>query len=141
MAGQSGSARFQALFESALQVYERKTGITLVQHPLAADLQNCHSIDDITTLLQGRAQAFSDLRERDRMMEAIKTTVSILTPLSDANFLADTVGLVCQKAPMACPNISNLFSDIIPTCEGDTYWSRYTTGCTYHSLVHVWIPL
>jgi hypothetical protein len=116
MAGQSGSARFHALFESALQVYERKTGITLAQHPLAADLQNCHSIDDITTLLQGRAQVFGDLRERDRMMEAIKATVSILTPLSDAtsSSLADSVGLVCQKAQMACPTSLTFFQTSFP---------------------------
>ena len=38
MAVQLIPARFQALFESALQVYERKTGITLVQHPIAAEL-------------------------------------------------------------------------------------------------------
>jgi fungal STAND N-terminal Goodbye domain len=114
MAGQSGSARFQALFESALQAYERKTGITLVQHPLATDLQNCHSIDDITTLIQARAQAFGDIRERDRMMEAIKTTVSILTPLSDATSLADTVGLVCQKVLMACPTYLTFFQTSFP---------------------------
>ena len=101
MADQSGPARFQALFESALQDYERKTGITLAQHPLAVDLQDCHSIDDITTLLQGRTQAFSDFRERDRMMKAIKTTVSILNPLSDAASLADVVGLVRQNALIA----------------------------------------
>ena len=97
MADQSGSARFEVLFESALQAYERTTGFTLAQHPLVVDLQGCHSIDDITTLLQGRTQAFSDFRERDRMMKAIKTAVSILTPLSD------TVGLaqVRQRALFA----------------------------------------
>ena len=35
-------------------------------------------------------------------MKAIKTTVSILTPLSEAASLADAVGLVRQKAPIAC---------------------------------------
>ena len=53
MTDHSASHRFQALFESALQAYESKTGITLAQHPLAVDLQDCHSVDDITTLLQG----------------------------------------------------------------------------------------
>ena len=107
MADQSGSPRFQALFESALQAYESKTGITLDQHPLAVDLQDCHSIDDITTLLQGRTQAFSDFRERDRMLKAIKATVTILTPLSDAASLA--VGLVRQKALIACSTSLTLF--------------------------------
>jgi fungal STAND N-terminal Goodbye domain len=96
MAVQSGYARFQALFESALQAYEETTGIALAQHPLAVNLQ-CHSIDDTTTLLQGRAQAFSDSRQRDRIMRAIKNTVSIL------NLLSDVVVLVrqgyCRRVP------------------------------------------
>jgi hypothetical protein len=91
MADQSGSVHFQVLFEPALQAYEQMTGIALTQHPLAANIQSCHSIDDITILLQGRAQAFSNLRQKDRMMKAIKNTVSILNPLSDA------VGFVRQK--------------------------------------------
>jgi hypothetical protein len=97
MSDHSGSARFQTLFESALQAYERKTGITLAQYPFAVDLQNCDSIDGITTLLQDRTQAFNDFRERDRMVKAIRTTVSILAPLSQAAAFADAVGLVRQK--------------------------------------------
>jgi hypothetical protein len=120
MAEQSGSARFQALFESVLQAYERNTGITLAQHPLALDLQSCHTVGDITTLLQGRAQAFNDLRESDRLMKAIKTTVSTLSPLSDAASIADAVGLVCQNVLMACSMSLTFFSDIIPTCEGNS---------------------
>jgi hypothetical protein len=93
MADQSGSSRFEALWESALQAYENKTGVALAQHPLALGLQTCHSIDDIATLLQSRAQAFDDFRQKDRIMTTIKTTVSILTPLSQAS-LADVAGMV-----------------------------------------------
>jgi hypothetical protein len=100
MTDQSGSARFQMLFESALQAYERKTRIILAQHPLAVNLQSCQSVDDITTLLQGQAQAFNDFRESDRILRAIRTTVSILTPLSQATSLANAVGSVSQKALM-----------------------------------------
>jgi hypothetical protein len=78
-------------FESVLQAYQKKTGITLAQHPIAVDLQSCHSVEEITTLLQGRAQAVGDFRERVRMMNAIKTTVTVLTPLSDATSLTDAV--------------------------------------------------
>jgi hypothetical protein len=137
MADQSGSTRFQALFESALQAYERKTGVILAQHPFALDLQSCDTVDNIITLLQGQTQAFSGFRERDRMMKAIKTTVSILTPLSDATSLVDAVGLVSQKALMACSTSPTFFSDIIPTCEGNTSLYRHTAGCRCRSLVHV----
>jgi hypothetical protein len=92
MADQSRFAHFQALFESALRGYEKKTGITLAQHPLAVKLQSCHSVEDVTALLQGQAKVFSDFHTNDRIIKAIKTTVSILTPLSDA------AGLVRQKS-------------------------------------------
>ena len=109
MADQSGSPRFQALFESALQAYEKKTGVGLAQHPFAVDLQSCLSIDDITTLLQRRAQAFSDFRQRDRMMRAIKNTVSILTQFSNAASPADAVGLVRQDPLMVCSTSLTFF--------------------------------
>jgi hypothetical protein len=109
MADQSGSSLRQDLFESALQAYERKTGVEMTQHPLAVQLQSCHSVEDITTLLQGQVQSFSDIRERDRIMKSIKTIVSILNPPSDATSLADAVGLVRQKALMDVSRLSLFF--------------------------------
>ena len=97
MADQSGSARFQTLFESALLAYEKKTGVALAQHPLAQQIQSCHSAQDIITILQGRAQAFDEFR-RDKIIKSIKATVSILTPLSTAASLADASGLVRPEA-------------------------------------------
>ena len=117
MADLPGSTHYRARFESALQAYEGKTGVALAQHPLALDLQNCHSIDDITTLLQGRTRDFTDFRERDRMMKAIKTTVSILTPLSNAASLADAVGLVRQKALIACSTPLTFFQTSFPPAK------------------------
>jgi len=102
MASQSGSARFQALFESALREYEKKTGVTLAEHSLAKELQNCDSVDAITALLHDRAQTFNDYRENDRILKLIRTTVSILTPLSSAASLADAIGVVRQNALLPC---------------------------------------
>jgi hypothetical protein len=98
MANRSGSARFQVLFDYALQAYEKKTGVTLAEHPLTIQLQSCHSVESITTILQDQAQALSDFQGSDRMMKSIKTIVSILTPLSSAAALADAVALVCYNA-------------------------------------------
>ena len=117
MAGQSGSARFEMLWESALQAYENKTGVALAQHPLALELQTCHSTDDIATLLQRRAQAFDDFRQRDRMIRTIKTTVSILTPLSHAASLADVAGLVRQKTLMPCSTSLTFFQTSFPPAK------------------------
>jgi hypothetical protein len=124
MADQSESARFQVIFESALQAYEKKTGVKLAEHPLAIQLQTCHSIDDVTTLLQGRAQAFNDFQGSDRIFKSIKTTVSILTPLSDALSLAGAIGLVSQTV-LSCFTSLTVSSDVIPTCESNPCWSRY----------------
>ena len=137
MADQTPSGCLQALFESALQAYERKTGITLAQHPLALKLQSCDSVEDITTLLQGQAKAFNDSRANDKIMKAIKTTVSILTPISDAASLADTVGLVRQGELIPCLTSLTIFVDNIPTCESSTRWSRHPTQCKCHLLVHI----
>ena len=96
MTDQPASARFQMLLESALQDYENKAGVTLAdrEDSLTIRLQRCHSIDDITTLLQDNTQAFNDLRQRDRIFTSIKATVSILTPISAIVSVADDAGLV-----------------------------------------------
>jgi hypothetical protein len=97
MADPSGSARFQTLFESALQVYEEKTGVALAQHPLVQQLQSSHPAQDIITLLQGRVHAFNEFR-RYKIINSIRATVSILTPLSAAASLPDAFGLVRLRA-------------------------------------------
>ena len=127
MADYSGSARLQAIFESALQAYEKETGITLAQHPLAKQLESCHSIEDIIAIMQRQFEAVNDLQTNDRIMKAIKTTVSVLTPLSDAASLADAVGLVREKALISSFRCLTDLIDIIPTCESSTGWFWYPT--------------
>src|SRR5579863_6621645 len=72
MAHQPESARFQALFEPALQAYEKNAGISLTQHPLAIKLQNCDSVEAITGLLQDQAHAFRHLQGSNKIMKSIK---------------------------------------------------------------------
>ena len=127
-----GSARFQRLLESAVQVYENKEnkeGVTLanLEDSLAMRLQGCHSVDDITTLLQGQAQAVDNFQQRDRIFKTIKTTVSILSPISSVSSVADSVGLVRRKVLMACFTSLTLFTDIAPTYNGNKRHSRYPT--------------
>ena len=124
MAHQSESTRFQALFEPALQAYEKKAGVSFAQHPLAIKLQSCDTVEAITGLFQDQAQAFGHLQGSDKIMKSIKTTVSILSKISSAASLADAFGLVRQKGFMACVTSLILFTDI-STCEGDTGLPRY----------------
>jgi hypothetical protein len=122
MADHSAPARFQGLFDTALQVYEKRTGITWSDYPLAKRLQRCHSVEEMTTLLRGQAQAFSDFRESDRLLKTIEATVSILSPLSSA-VLADSASLVCLFL-MACFTSLTVFAD--PIRESIKRNSRYS---------------
>jgi len=128
MTDQPGSARFQALLESAVQAYEKRAGVKLAdsEDSLAMRLQYCHSIDDIATLLQGQAQAIDDFQQHDRIFKSIRNTVSLLSPISSITSIADNAGLVRRKVLMACFTLT-VFTDIAATCNGDTGYSRYPT--------------
>ena len=107
--GDHSGTRFRARFESALRAYEKNAGVTLAEHPLALQLQSCHTVESITTVIQGQAQAFSGPRGSDTIMTSIKSIVSILTTVSDTASLDDAVGLVRQKALMACSTALTVF--------------------------------
>ena len=109
MGDRSGSSRLQALFETALRDYKQETGITLAEHPLAKQLENCYSADSIITVLQTQAQAFVESRGGHRIPTSIKITVSFLDGLSAA---VDAVGLVRQRSLTAALDIPDI------CCEG-----------------------
>ena len=111
MSDHPGSARFQMLLESAVQAYEKKVGVTLadLEDSLAIRLQGWHSVDDIATLLQGQAQAIDDFQQCDRIFKTIKTTASILSPISSVASVADSVGLVRRKVLIACSTSLTFF--------------------------------
>ena len=135
MADRRGSARFQVLLESALQECEEKPGVILVdrEDSLAIQLQHCHSINDITTLLQDKTQALSHFQQHDRILKSIKATVSVLSPVSAVASIADDAGLVRQKGVKTCLAFLIILTDITPTCESDIFYSRYPTGRMYRS--------
>ena len=143
MTDQPGPARFQALLESAVQAYEKNEGVTLAdsEDSFAMRLQSCHSVDDIATLLRGRAQAIDDFQQRDRIFMSLKTTVSILSPISSVASVADNVGLVCGKVLMACYTSLTVFTDTTPTRKGNTRYSRYPSEGMCLSGVHIYLLL
>lgn len=112
MSEQSGfPPHFRVLFESVLQTYEKKTGVILAEHPLTVQLHRCHSVESITTVLEGQAQHLTDFPGGDRIMRSIQNTVSILTRLSSAAF-----GLVRQN-PMACFTYLTRFCQTLPPAK------------------------
>jgi len=96
----SQSTHFRSLCESALRAYEENTDITLAEHPLAVQLQNCLDVQSVTNLLQQQA---SDLRGNDRIMTSIQSTVSMLSALSTTTALGGPIGLVCQNELIGYP--------------------------------------
>ena len=94
MTDQLESSHLQVLFEAALQDYQNQTGIALVTHPLAEQLQNCHSVESVNALFREQTQAFSEFQEKDKVLKPLKKAVSVLHKLfTTANFGMD-IGLV-----------------------------------------------
>jgi hypothetical protein len=100
MTDQPGPSRlhWQVLFDAALQHYETQTGIALANHPLAEQLQNCHSVESITAVLREQTQAFSEFRGRDKILKPLKNVISVLHALSATADLGQAIGLVRLQA-------------------------------------------
>jgi hypothetical protein len=105
MSDQSGSSLFQALFDSALQDYEKQTGIPLADHPLAKQLENCQSVESVTALLQEQTRAFSKFRGSDKIIRSLKNVVSALSSVSAAASLGQAVGMVCPWPLIVIPRL------------------------------------
>lgn len=86
MNDQSALSRLQDLFDAALNDYEKKTGIALHKHPLAEELQKCDSIESVTAVLSRQTQAFSEFRNKDKILKALKNILTVLHKLSAAMF-------------------------------------------------------
>jgi hypothetical protein len=117
MTDQSASSRLQALLELALEDYEKKTTVSLARHPLAQRLEDCHSVDAITTLLQDQARAFGEFRGRDRIMKSIESTVCFLDKLSGSAALSNIIGLVRQKTLMMVFHVSDIVLQAFPPAK------------------------
>ena len=94
MSDQSGSSHFRVLFEDALEDYKRQTGIELAEHPLAKRLQDCNTVESVTTILREQAQDFKKFQEKDKVLEPLKKVLTVLHKLSSAANFAQDVGLV-----------------------------------------------
>ena len=130
MSDQSASSRFQPLFESALQDYEKQTGISLSRHPLAEQLQNCNSVDSVMAVLQQQAQAFTEFRGSHQIMKSLKGVVSLLSALSaTASTLGGVISLVCRRVLMGILCLFYVYPIVIPTCYSNTYRPRHPTHC------------
>ena len=87
----------------------------LAEHPLAVGLQNCYSVEGVTTLLKHETQAFSDLSGSGRMMDLMVSIISTLFALSAAAPFGDAAGLVGQDALIGSFMSLTVLLSVIPT--------------------------
>ena len=92
---------FQGLFDAALQDYQIQTGTSLVDHPLAKELESCNSVDSVTAVLQEQAKIFREFRGDDgKLMKSLRYSVDILYTLS---VTTEGIGLVGPKSFVDIP--------------------------------------
>jgi hypothetical protein len=94
-----GSSRathyFSAIFQVALNEYERVTGKPLRTHPLATHLDSCDSPQAVSSVLRAQVQAFSKFRKHEEpLMAWLEPTVHILSTFSAT--LGEGIGLVSR---------------------------------------------
>ena len=96
----SPSSELKSLFEAALDEFEKRSGINLLQHQIIDKLVDCQSADSVIDVLQQEAQAFRNFRGDDgRLMTWLKRTVNVLHILSTSSVLGQGIGLVRLHTP------------------------------------------
>ena len=92
----TSSSNFQSILDAALDDYHKHTGIDLTKHPSAAQLQNCHSPDDVVQLLLERETSFKDYREKYcKLIDCLRPVVKVIHALS--GILGEGAGLVSDQ--------------------------------------------
>jgi len=92
----SSSSNFQQIFNDALKGYAKRTKNDLLLHPLAAQLQACHSLDAILAVLQKQIEELNRSRNIDhRWTKWLDPTVNVLFSFSAT--IGEGVGLVCLR--------------------------------------------
>jgi hypothetical protein len=135
MSQQLEISRFRGLFDVALQDYEKITNITLVKHPLAEKLYDCHSPESLTHFFRDRALESGDFPGGDNMMKSIANITSTLCTLSATAVLGDATNLVISRSSWGYPTSDTSFT-VIPTCKGNTNWPRHPTCRTCTAFLH-----
>ena len=111
-------SRFQAMFDAALKSYQKQTKKDLLAHPLASQLQSCHSTRDILVVLQDQVQQFDKSRSGDeRLTKWLTPTVNVLCAFSAV--VSGGVGLVSldTRVDVTLQASSDIYSAGIFACR------------------------
>src|SRR5712675_2441553 len=88
-------SNLDSVFSSAFQAYKKKTGKDITSHPLAAEIQACHSPDAILAVLQSQFAALGQSQSDNEGSTRTKwliPTINVLYSFSVA--LSEGAGLV-----------------------------------------------
>jgi len=100
MSQPSSSSSFESIFNAALENYAKRSGTKLDEHhPLVKQLENCNSVDSISSTIHEHARRFREFRGEDgKMMKSVKGAVQVLYTLSTSTVLGEGIGIVCPKS-------------------------------------------
>jgi len=86
-------SNLDSVFSSAFQAYKKKTGKDITSHPLAIELQSCHSPHAILAVLRNQIHVFGQSHNADeKFAKWLIPTVNVLFAFSAT--LGEGVGLV-----------------------------------------------
>ena len=93
----SQPSNLQALFNVALQDYKDKTGNSLANHPFARQLQECDSVESISTILEEQARVFRDFRDHGKLINLLRRLAGILCSPFISTVLGEGIDLVVRS--------------------------------------------
>jgi len=126
----SSSSNFQQIINNALKAYEKRTKNDLLAHPLAAQLQACHSPDAILAVLQKQVEDLNQSRNtNERWTKWLNPTVNVLFSLSArvSVWYASGYGLTQDMHP-------HMYLAGLLTCKSGFCWCWCSPFGTYFSL-------
>ena len=86
------SSKLHSTFEASLKVYEKKTGTSLLTHPLIGQLQDCDSPAGILAVLRSQIAQFEQTTSVNDKL--VKWLVPIVNVLAASSVISGEVGLV-----------------------------------------------
>ena len=93
----SSRSNYQAIFDSALEAYKKKTGKDLTTDPLLCSFETCDSPDAILAILRAQTLGPGQLQNSDdKLLTWLNPTINVLNAFSAA--IGGTVGLVSFKS-------------------------------------------
>jgi hypothetical protein len=89
----ASNSNYQSIFDSALEVYRKKTKNDLASHPLLTRLESCGSPEAVLTTLRREILGFDQAQSsNDKSTRWLNSTVKVLYTFSST--IREGVGLV-----------------------------------------------